>query len=190
MNNSIRKLFLIGYYLFARHLPTQPVPGWHIGYALRRLLVKGIFEHCGNNIIVKLNAYFGTGEHVRIGDDSQIGHNAKISSDTILGNDVLMGPDVIIWSVAHEFSRLDIPIRLQGSTHPMPVIIGNDVWLGQRCIIMPGVRMGDHAIVGAASVVTKEVPDYAKVAGVPAKIIRYRNNNPADPLPAGGTPGT
>lgn len=60
-------------------------------------------------------------------------------------------------------------------TEPRKVTIGNDVWIGQRVMIMPGVTIGDGSIVGAASVVTKDVPDYAIVAGNPARIIRYRN---------------
>lgn len=172
------------YYVIAKHLPTQPVPGWQIGYAFRRLLARGIFKRCGKNIIIKQNAYFGTGELIEIGDDSQIGHNAKISNDLIIGNDVIMGPDVVIWSVAHEFSRTDIPIRLQGATPAKPMVIDNDAWLGQRAIIMPGIEIGDHAIIGAASVVTKDVPAYAIVGGVPAHILRYRNRPDREPQEA------
>lgn len=53
-------------------------------------------------------------------------------------------------------------------------IIGNDVWIGRKAIIMPGIKVGNGAIIGAGAVVTKDVPDYAVVAGVPAKIIKYR----------------
>lgn len=55
-----------------------------------------------------------------------------------------------------------------------PVEVGNDVWIGQRAIIMDGVKIGDGAVVGAAAVVTKDVPPYAIVVGVPAKVIKYR----------------
>ena len=54
------------------------------------------------------------------------------------------------------------------------VTIGNDVWIGMRSIIMPGVTIGNGAVIGAGAVVTKDVPDYAIVGGVPAKVIKYR----------------
>ena len=54
------------------------------------------------------------------------------------------------------------------------VVIGNDVWIGMRVIIMPGVKIGNGVVIGAGAVVTKDVPDFAIVGGVPAKIIRYR----------------
>ena len=63
-------------------------------------------------------------------------------------------------------------LKLKGDT-----IIGNDVWIGQRVIILPGVRIGDGVIIGAGAVVTKDVPDYAVVAGNPARIIKYRKED-------------
>lgn len=54
------------------------------------------------------------------------------------------------------------------------VVIGNDVWIGMRVIIMPGVTIGNGVVIGAGAVVTKDVPDYAVVGGVPARIIKFR----------------
>ena len=60
-----------------------------------------------------------------------------------------------------------------------PVIIGDDVWIGGRVIILPGVTIGNGAIVGAGAVVTRDVPEYAIVGGVPAKVIKMRTQNSA-----------
>jgi maltose O-acetyltransferase len=147
-----------------------------MAYAIRRALVRHLFDSCGEEVVIKKGAVFGDGSRIRIGNNSQIGHNARVPFDLTLGDDVIMAPDVTIWSVGHEFSRTDIPIRMQGETPRRPVVIGNDVWIGQQCFILPGVHIGDHAVIGAASVVTRDVPPYAVVAGVPARVIRYRGH--------------
>ena len=85
----------------------------------------------------------------------------------------MMGPDVVILTHTHNIDRTDIPMCDQGS-RVGKVTIGNDVWIGMRSIIMPGVKIGNGAVIGAGAVVTKDVPDYAIVGGVPAKIIKYR----------------
>ena len=86
----------------------------------------------------------------------------------------MMGPDVVILTHTHKIADITIPMGLQGS-EVKPVTIGNDVWIGMRSIIMPGVTIGNGVVIGAGAVVTKDVPDYAVVGGVPAKIIRLRN---------------
>lgn len=58
-----------------------------------------------------------------------------------------------------------------------PVVIGDDVWIGTRVIILPGVKIGNGVIIAAGAVVTKDIPDYAVAGGVPAKVIKYRNNS-------------
>lgn len=101
-----------------------------------------------------------------------------MASDTWLGGDVMMAPHVTILSNSHNFSRTDIPMGAQGTPAARPVRIGNDVWIGTRAIILPGVQIGDHCIIAARAVVTKDVPDRAIVGGNPARIIRYRISPP------------
>lgn len=69
---------------------------------------------------------------------------------------------------------MDVPIRLQGDLPEQPIVIGDDVWIGTRVIILPDVVVGNHAVIAAGAVVSKDVPEYAVVGGVPAKIIKYR----------------
>jgi acetyltransferase-like isoleucine patch superfamily enzyme len=87
-----------------------------------------------------------------------------------------MGPDVVMMSSSHAFEHLDVPVNQQGSLPRQRITIGNDVWIGTRSIVLPGVTIGDKAVIGAGSVVTKDVPAYAIVAGNPAKIIRYKGD--------------
>jgi len=172
----MKTISLFIYYIFAVHLPTQPMPGWRFGYWLRRVLLSIIVESCGKHISVKKNAYIGKGTNLVIGDNAQIGANAKIESHVTIGSRVLMGPDVTIMTQTHAFENPHIPIQLQGALPIQPVYIGEDVWIGTRAIIMPGIQIGKGAVVGAGSVVTKNVPDMAIVGGVPASIIRYRGD--------------
>jgi maltose O-acetyltransferase len=91
-----------------------------------------------------------------------------------IGRDVMMGPGVILLTRNHRFDRLDAPMRLQGGAEERPVVIGDDVWIGTRAIVLPGVTVGDGAIIAAGAVVTAPVPSRAIVGGNPARIIRYR----------------
>lgn len=85
-----------------------------------------------------------------------------------------MGAECIVYTKNHAFSNLDTPMMYQGYLETKPVYIEDDVWIGGRVIILPGRRIGKGAIVGAGSVVTKDVPDYAIVGGNPAKVLKYR----------------
>lgn len=118
------------------------------------------------------NAYFTP--LLSIGDNSGIGVNCEVNGKVSIGNDVMMGPEVVIYTSGHNHERTDIPMRLQGSSESYPVTIGNDVWIGRRTIIMPGVNIGDGCIIGAGAVVTKDVPPFSVAGGVPAKVIKSR----------------
>jgi maltose O-acetyltransferase len=91
-----------------------------------------------------------------------------------MGENVIMAPFVQIYTNNHRCTNIDIPICYQGSTDERPVIIEDDVWIGCSVIILPGCHIGKGAVVGAGAIVTKSVPEFAIVAGNPAKVIKYR----------------
>jgi len=107
----------------------------------------------GANVFVGRNTYLGAWKPIWIGSDTLIGAYCYIIS----GN--------------HRFTVADVPVRAQGYQGE-PITIGRNVWLGAHVIILPGVRIGDNAMVGAASVVTTSVPEAEIWAGVPARRIR------------------
>lgn len=175
----LRYASLLLYYSIGRWFPTQPMPGWRFGYAFRRYLVSFFAESIGSDVNIKHNAQVGAGVGLRIGDRSQLGHNCRVGNFVTLGSDVLMGPDVVIMTSSHAFDDLDKTIIAQGALPIKPVIVGNNVWIGTRVVILPGVRVGDGAVIAAGSVVTKDVPVNAIVGGVPARVLRYRGNKVA-----------
>jgi acetyltransferase-like isoleucine patch superfamily enzyme len=90
-----------------------------------------------------------------------------------LGDNVRIAPYVQMIGGNHRFADPDTPITRQGMDCK-PIILGDDVWVAGRATIMAGVTVGTGAVIGAGAVVTKDVPPYAVVGGVPAKIIKYR----------------
>ena len=170
----IRSVYLLLYYAIAKHLPDTPLPLSGVSMYIRKSLARKIFKGSSPNFKVHSDVDFGSGLNVQIGENSSLNRGAWISNDTIIGAEVMMGPHVTILSGGHEFNDLTIPMTQQGASKRRPVIIGNDVWIGTRVIILPGIKVGDHSIIAAGSVVTKDVPEWAIVGGNPAKVIRLR----------------
>lgn len=161
------------YVVLAKHLPVSyRQPFGIFAKRIRAFCGKLIISSCGNNVNIEHGAEFNWDIH--IGNDSGIGINSKISAKTFIGNNVMMGPDVIIYTRNHKFTNINIPMSKQGMQAYEPVIIADDVWIGGRAIILPGVHIGMGAIIGAGAVVTKNVPEYAIVGGVPAQVIKFR----------------
>lgn len=170
----IRAFAILTYDLIAVHLPASHQK-WSFGAKrLRAFCARHMLTSCGENVNVERHARFGRG--VTLGDRSGIGINASIGEQTHIGSDVMMGPDCVIYTRNHRFDRLDIPMREQGYGPVEPVEIGDDCWIGGRVTIQPGVHVGNGAVIAAGAVVTKDVPPYAVVGGVPAKIIYNRKD--------------
>jgi serine acetyltransferase len=113
-------------------------------------------------------ATIAIGEYTFIGRDSEIEANGPLT----IGRHCLIGPGVYITDHNHGMA-LGVPMFRQPTTMS-PVSIGHDVWLGARCVILPGVTIGDGAVVAAGAVVTRDVAANAVVAGVPARVLRHR----------------
>lgn len=127
---------------------------------------------CGDHVNIEQGAIFSS--KVSLGDWSGIGINAKLYGEVHIGKYVMMGTDVTIITRNHRFDRTDIPMMEQGFEEERPVTIGDDVWIGDRVMILPGVTVGNGSIIAAGAVVTKDVVPYTIVGGVPAKLIAAR----------------
>ena len=138
----------------------------------RCFFAKRIARSFGKNVNIEKKAYFTPG--LSIGDNSGVGINCEVNGLVTIGNNVMMGPEVVIYSQSHKYDRTDIPMCEQGFDNPKEVVIEDDVWLGRRVIIMPGVHIGKGSIIGAGAVVTKDIPEYSVAGGVPARVIKKR----------------
>ena len=171
---NIKIILCIGMYnAFAKYLPKSNAK--LIGRSCKRIrssLAKGFISYCGEDVNLQKGAVFST--KLSIGDHSSLGINSVIQGPVIIGNNVMMGPEVYIYTQNHNHQRTDIPMIEQGYEREKPVTIKDDVWIGSRVTILPGVTVGKGAIIGAAAVVTKDVPDYSIVAGNPACVIKSR----------------
>ena len=168
----VRIIAYVFYKCVAQFLP-QPPRMFDIGKTARAIACRPLLLSCGRDVNIEQFADIGFHPTVRIGNNSGIGVRSTVTHADI-GDDVMMGPEFVYIPVNHVFDRTDVPMRLQDRTPFERLTIGNDVWIGRRVMVMPGVRIGDGAIIAAGAVVTKDVPDYAIVGGVPAKVIRFR----------------
>lgn len=115
------------------------------------------------------------------GGDISIGYNCSINPYTVLyghggltiGNNVLIAGHCMIIPSNHNFDDVEKPINRQGQTQK-GIVISDDVWIGSGCRILDGVTIGTGAVIAAGAVVNRDVPDFAIVGGVPAKLIRMR----------------
>lgn len=127
---------------------------------------------------------------VQIGKNFYIGRDSQIESDVIIGDNGLWGNKVaLVGRFDHHYQEVGMPIRLASQIRDKEyswkgldnlTVIQDDVWIGYGCIILSGVKIGEGSIIGAGSVVTKDVEPYCIYAGCPAKKIKGRFDNKQD----------
>lgn len=156
----------------AKWLPVS----WRMKSAksIRGWIGRKCMASAGSNLNIERGACFP--QDLKIGSNSSLGVNCRIQNGGVsIGNNVLMGPDVMIFTTNHEMSRTDIPICMQGNAKPKPVTIEDDVWIGARVMIMPGVVVKRGCVVGGGTVLTKTFPEYSVIAGNPGRVVKRRN---------------
>jgi maltose O-acetyltransferase len=160
------------YELIAKRMPTEdfPVLG-KAGNILRAFCVKRFIKSCGRDLKI--------GPNVTLSSSSVIGDNVTINENcwlpgVMIDDYALIAPECYSITRNHRYDYANVPIALQGYMDELPPHIGPDVWIGARVTLLPGIKINRGAIVAAGAVVTREVPSYAIVGGVPAHVIKYR----------------
>ncbi|EMC8465100.1 acyltransferase [Vibrio alginolyticus] len=143
---------------------------------LRYLALKDIVGSAHHTVNIQKGVMIRTPKNLYLGERSGIGINSYVFSDekVIIGNDVMIGPEVMIFTANHNYKTKG-NFNESGYQYK-PVVIGNNVWIGARCIILPGVNIKDNVIIAAGSILTSGVYESKYIyGGNPAKVIREIN---------------
>jgi maltose O-acetyltransferase len=136
----------------------------------KQKIIMELFGSVGSNPFVGDNFHCDFGQHIHVGDNFHADYNCTMLdlAEIRIGNNCLIGPDVGIYTAGHRLEPEGRTLDVYG----MPITIGNDVWIGGHSTILPGVTIGDGAVIAAGAVVTHDVEPYTIVGGVPAKVIK------------------
>lgn len=171
----MKKIKLVLYYSFFSLLPSSWWPGGKLFNRLRIFSLEGVVP-IGKGTKIQKQVYVGSGNNVVIGEQCQINEKVRLDNVTV-GSNVMIARECIVLGKLHEMDSTEIPMSDQGRMIPEKSVIEDDVWLGLRVMILPGVKIRTGSVVGAGAVVTKDTEPYGIYGGVPAKLIRYRNEN-------------
>lgn len=138
---------------------------------LRNKIMKQLFKNVGENVWIEPDFRCEFGKNITIGDNVYINFGCIIldCSEVTIGSHTLLGPNIGLYAANHS---TDATERINGGCYGKPIHIGNNVLLGGDVKVLQGVTIGDNTIIGAGSIVTKDIPDNVIAVGNPCKVIR------------------
>jgi len=142
----------------------------------RNQILKKLIPNAGKGLWLQPPFYCDYGYNIKVGDGVFFNFNCVVLdvAQVIIGSRTLIGPNVQIYTATHPMNYQE---RATGLEYAKPITIGEDVWLGGSVVICPGVTIGDRSVIGAGSVVTKDIPADVFAAGNPCKVIKLINQN-------------
>lgn len=137
----------------------------------RAALLKELLAEVGENCYVEPPLHANWGCHTHFGKNVYANFNLTLVDDTdiFVGDSVMFGPNVTVATAGHP---IDPALRLKVGQFNIPVHIGNNVWIGANSVILPGITIGDNSVIGAGSIVTKDIPENVVAAGNPCRVLR------------------
>ena len=143
----------------------------------RKRIIAELLPETGANFWLQPPFYCDYGTNILIGDNVFFNFNCVVLDvmRVKIGSRTLLGPNVQVYTATHP---MDYRERAAGLEYARPVTIGEDVWIGGSAVICPGVKIGDRSVIGAGSVVTRDIPPDVFAAGNPCKVIRDLNQQP------------
>lgn len=137
----------------------------------RKQILKELIPTSGANLWIEPPFYCDYGKNITVGDQVFFNFNCVVLdvAEVIIGSRTLLGPQVQIYTATHPINH---KVRASGLESGKAITIGEDVWIGGSAVICPGVSIGDRSVIGAGSVVTKDIPADVFAAGNPCKVIR------------------
>ncbi len=135
------------------------------------LRLKSLFASCGEDVFIEQGFYCDYGDKISLGNRVYLNINCTLLDGGLItiGDDCLIGSNVQILTINHATSPQE---RLKKENYAEDILIGSNVWVGAGAIILPGVNIGEGAVVGAGSIVTRDIQANCLFAGNPAKLIR------------------
>jgi galactoside O-acetyltransferase len=189
----IKKIYQKLIYTLLSPIPTR------IGERLRYVFYKPLFKRSSGYFKIGVNVeilgfenielghdiYFANYSHIyandkgsiKIGDNFGMNYNSQLGAafgKIIIGNDCAIAPNCVLRASNHRFEASDIPMIKQGHSYG-EIILKDDIWIASNCVITANTTIGRGSVIGAGSVVTKDVPAYSIMGGVPATLIRKRS---------------
>ena len=139
--------------------------------AKRTQIMKSLLGSCGQRFFIETPVHMSYGNHVHLGENFYANFNLVLVDDgeIYIGDKVMIGPNVTLCTTGHPVYPL---YREMAAHYSLPIHIGNNVWIGAHSVVLPGVTIGDNTVIGAGSIVTRDIPANVVAVGNPCRVLR------------------
>ena len=137
----------------------------------RKKIIKEILGSTKEDLLIEPNFYCDYGYNISVGENFYMNHNGVIldGAKVEFGDNVFIGPNCGFYTAGHP---IEVDLRNKGLEYAKPIKVGNNVWFGGNVVVLPGVTIGDNVVIGAGSVVTRDIPSNVIAHGSPCRVVK------------------